>query len=271
MSFEPYPYKLVNQNAGNKKWCSAIAAADYGDGQALWRRPGHPTLNAPEVGACRLLNRSGVTALVGLGGRYANDRWQAGQVTSAGVYTDDTTDAQNVTTNDFLLYQHLLTDGNGVLFSAAEPFNVLGFILATAGNQTTPVAVPAYWNGTAWTDLTGMLLLADALTVTPGEKVLFWTIPNDWVVGGSGTNVPQILYNLRLTLTTAGQGTIDPLMQQVFLGYGVLLGDPVADLGQGVLVGTVGLRFPKSVAALAPIFSVPSSANAAEIQVRTYG
>ncbi len=262
-----FPYDTLTRSAGFKKWVSATAVADYGASQALALRPVRPTFTAWEIGACRFLNRSGAPVLAGLGVSFLPSAWVAGQVTSAGVYTEATTDAQDVDTNDFVLYQHLLTDGNGVLFGATEPFNCLAMVQSTAGNQTTPVAVLEFWNGTTWADLAPYLLYTDAYILLTTEKLTVWAIPSLWVPGGSGTNVPQTLYNIRLRHTVAGQGTIDPLVAQVFLGVVRFLSFLAVDADKS-WDHALATRLPKAGAALHPLFTTADPENMVEVMTR---
>jgi hypothetical protein len=246
---------------------SATAVADYGASQALALRPARPTFTAWEVGPCRFLNRSGLPILAGLGVPFLPSAWGAGQVTAAGVYTDDTTDAQDADANDMPLYQHLLPDGNGVLLGATEPFNCLALVQSTAGNQTTPVPVLEFWDGTTWADLSAYVLYTDAYILLTTEKLTVWAIPSLWVPGGSGTNVPQTRYNIRLRHTVAGQGTIDPLAAQIFLGLVRFLSFLQSDADQ-VWVSGGAIRLPKAGAGLYPLFTVANPKNMVEVGVR---
>ena len=263
--FDGDPYQLLAGTAGNKKWVSATAVADYGDAQALLRSPGA----AFEVGAVRLINRSGSTATMGLGVRYGVTTWVAGQVTSVGAYTDATTAAQDATTGDFTLWQLAITTGNGFLVGATSRFNTLGFVQSVAGDQTTPVLKLEYWNGAAWVDITTALLISQALSAGgTGEKVLVWGAPADWALGGSGTSVPQTTYNVRVTHTVAAAGAANPLASQLFVGWSQLVFPAVADQGVGSFVYPYPVRFPRAGTSLFPLFSVAAFANQAEIQYR---
>src|ERR1041384_510670 len=271
MSFDTmFPYTTVTLSAGLKKFATAAAAADSGDSQAIVVAPSRPTFTAWEVGSVRLVNRSGSVALVGLGVRYANSAWVAGQVTSAGAYTDATAAAQETTTNDVTLYNHLITDGNGFLVGATELWNLLALIGSTAGNQTTPALKLEAWTGAAWLDITGAILYQDNLVTGTGEKLILFARPANWVKGGSGTNVPQTTYNLRVTFTTAGQGTTDPLAGPLFVGMARFLTDAVADGAQAAFPQQPAVRFPKVGAALHPLFTVAALDNYCEVQYRSY-
>lgn len=272
MNDPSYPFNMLTASPGAKKFVSATAAADFGDSQALVpSAQGRLTGNAIEVGAVRLVNRSGSTAIVGLGVRYATAGWVAGQIDATNVFTDDTGDAQNATTGDTLLWQRGITTGNGFLVGATERFNTLGIIVSAAGDQTTPVLLLSYFNGTTWVDMTATLIVSDALVAAgTGEKVLAWNLPVDWQRGGSGTNVPQTMYNVKVTHTVATGGTADPTASQIFVGYTQLVVGNVANLAQAAYDYESASRFPRSGQALYALFSVASMANIVECQWRWY-
>ena len=266
--FEPFPYDWISRAAGNKKWISAAAVADYGNAQALAVAPGRATLKSAEVVDCRLVNRAGSAAMVGLGVRYATSAWVGGAITSANAYTDDTSDLQNATTGDAVLYQRAGGNGNGLLLGALDRFNTLGLILSTAGDQTSPVTAIAYWNGTTWVDWTGAIFWQEPLLTGLGEKLLAWLEPSDWVKGGSGANIPQTMYNLKLIFSVSGAGTIDPLVSQLFLGQSHCQVEPLGNLAQSSILQGPGARFSPYGEALFPLFSVPSPANMVEVKLR---
>lgn len=264
-------YENLSRSAGNKKWVSVAAVADYGNAQALWvPQAGGPFSYGIGVGAASLLNRSGGAAAVGLGGRFDIATWAAGTVTSAGAYTDATSAAQNATTGDFTL--HDKTDsGSGFLISADLPFNIIGLVQSAAGDQVGPTQIVEYWNGAAWTAITSALLINDALDANgTGEKVLCFPQPSDWAVGGTGTGVPSTRYNLRVRQTIGGAGTANPVASQVFIGRAKM---ELSSLGNNAIASLIREHeylFPPQCQALFPIFSTASYANTVEVDVRAY-
>jgi len=263
-------YEHLPRSAGQKKWVSVTAKADYGDAQALWVPPSAPFRNGIAVGGAMLHNRSGSSAVVGLGGRLDVAVWTAGQVTSAGAFTDDTTDAQDADTGDFQLHNRS-DSGSGFLVSADLPFNILGIVQSAAGDQGTPVKIVEYWDGAAWQDIVAALLISDTLIGgDTGEKILCWPIPSDWAIGGSGTGVPSGKYNLRVRHTTVSAGTANPVASQLFVGVGKMWLDQLAHRGQVSLIREHEYPFPPQCNALFPIFSVASYANLVEVDVRPY-
>jgi len=261
-------YQHFSGSFGAKKWISATAVADLGNAQAIALAPVRRYLITFRICALYLLNRSGSTVVMGIGVRYATSTWAAGQVTAAGVYTDDTTDAQSATAADFPL--HTRTDsGSGFLLSADERFNIVALIQSAAGDQTTPTQVIEYWNGAAWTDLAATCFINDALDAnSTGEKIICFPMPFDWVVGGSGTGVPASRYNLRIRQTTGGAGSANPVATQVFIGFVKALIPGLVDGNFGGLIREHPLTYPASGDALFPLSSVASANNYLEVDVQ---
>lgn len=264
-------YETIRRSAGLKKWVSATAVADLGDSQALWRPPQVPFALGIAVGSATLHNRSGGVAQVALAGRFPSSLWAAGQVTAAGVYTADTTDAQSSTASDFSL--HTRTDsGSGILIASALPFNIIGIIVGTTGDQTSPTLVVEYWNGTDWIDITASLLIADVPNtgIAPFECVICFPMPSDWAVGGTGTGVPATTYNLRIRQTTSGAGTANPVASQVIIGHAAMQVEGLVNNGSAVLERGHEYPFPPQCDALFPVFSTAHRGNTVEVDVRAY-
>ena len=266
-------YDHVARSAGNKKFVSATAVADFGNAQALFVAP--TNVFSAGVGVAvqnvSLGNRSGGLVTAGLAVRLGNTVWTAGQVTAAGVYTADTADAQDATTGDFSLHDRA-DSGSGFLVSADIRFNILGLVQSAAGDQTTPVKLLEYWDGTSWIDLlsgTGFnnVFINDALTAT-GEQVLCWGIPNDWVVGGSGTGVPSGKYNLRVLRTHSGAGTANPVASQLFVGVAKMLNEELGDNAFATISPGMDYPFPPQGVALHAVFSTANQGNYVEADVR---
>ena len=269
-------YQTLSGSFGPKKWVSAAASATFGDAEALIVAPSRRAFTAIEVGAVTLQNYSGATAVMGLATRYKTSKWTAGQVTAAGVYTDDTTDAQSAATGDFSLHDR--TDsGSGFLVSADERFNILGLIQSAAGDQTTPVKLVEYWDGTSWVNIATSLLIGLLTTNLldgdgTGEKVLCWPMPFGWVVGGSGTGVPATKYNLRVRHTHSGAGTANPVASQLFVGFASLAVGAVTNNSVVSMQREHNpLYFPRSGEALFTVTNLASILNWVTCDVAFWG
>lgn len=258
-------YHRIATRSAPAKFVSATAVADYGTSQALVVHPGYPSFPAIEVGDFSLNNRSGSTTVVGLAVRLPNHRWGAGQVTAAGVFTDDTTDAQDPGADDFSMHNRA-DSGSGFIIYAETRFNVIGIVQGVAGDQTTPVLLLEYWNGTDWVDIVAANYAAD--TLNPGdtnERLICFAMPGPWVKGGSGTGVRPNHYNLRLRHTTAGAGTVNPAASQIFVGVSVVLSPEVADDGFFTMVPGNLLRGDLMGDALFPVFGVAGADNQVDL------
>jgi len=264
-------YENLSRSAGNKKFISAAVAADYGDSQALWIPPQVPFPLSIAVGSLMLLNRSGGAVQCGLAGRLPRNLWVFGTLTAAGVFTDDTADAQDVDAGDVILHSGA-DSGSGFLLGCQVPFNIFALIQTAQGDQGTPVKVVEYWNGTAWTQIPdSALLITDALIGGTGaEKVVCFPHPSDWVPGGTGTGVPAALYNLRVRHTNGAAGTENPTAAQFFLGYAKVQIEALADNSPASLIREREFLFPAQCDALFPAFSVAARGNTVEVDVRVY-
>ncbi len=263
-------YENLSRSAGNQKFVSASAVADKGNSQALWLPPSTPFALGIAVGAAMLHNRSGSTIQVGLAARFPAGIWEAGQVAASGAFTDDTTDAQDADTGDFPLHDRA-DSGSGFLVGCDVAFNILGIVQSAAGDQTTPVKIVEYWNGSAWTDIVASLLIDDTLIGGgTGEKVLCFPLPSDWQKGGSGTGVNANRYNLRVRHTTAAAGTANPVASQIFLGFAKMQLEGLANNQTVSLIRDHEYCFPPQGDALFPVFSTAHRANTVEVDVRPY-
>jgi hypothetical protein len=272
------PYHIA-ASAGNKKWVSATAVADKGNSQAMLLAPARKDFINIAVIAGVIMNRSGSTVVLGLAVRYRTENWIAGTITAAGVFTDATAAAQNATANDFTMHNGA-DSGSGFIIGATHPFNILGIIEGTAGDQTGPTTIIEYWNGTAWVNIASSAFINDSINTGTGEKILCWPMPLDWARGGSGTGVDATKYNIRVRQTNSGAGTTNPLASQIFVGFaatiaiGVVTASSVSLLRDNDLMfdaGTVGgTPLPVPGDALFPVFSVASASNYVEMDCRFY-
>lgn len=167
------------------------------------------------VGGISLHNRSAATCAVGYGVRIPNYLWKAGQwVDSTTTFTDDTTDAQNTTTNDFPLETTTANDGYVIL--SRIPFNAVSINVSTASVDAGTVARAVRFSdstGAAWQSADTNLFVQDGLVLNyaTGENCVVFSPPVDWGLSTTalGTGIPENYYamNVRSTdppATTAG-------------------------------------------------------------------
>jgi hypothetical protein len=259
-------FKSIAASAHNKRWVSAAASATLNNAQALYLKQDRSAEFAPKIRLAitdlTLFNYSGAAATMGIAVRYALARWGFGTVTAAGVFTDDTTDAQSATTGDITLHDRA-DEGSGFIIHADEPFNIYSFVQSTAGDQTVPVLLSEYWNGSGWSDNSAAYytLLTDVLIGSgTGEKVRAFALPQDWAKGGIGAGVRPDRYNLRVTHSFDAAGTADPAASQLFVGKMDL---PFMSFSDGSYASILGgnIRFPSSGEALYPVFSTAHALN----------
>ncbi len=200
-------------------------------------------------------------ALVGL---LPDSMWAAGQVTAAGVYTADTADAQDADTNDFAL--ETTTNGDGFLVSADVPFGVLSLDITTASVTGTPVRVLEYWNG-AWTTLPATQVIVGPVTSAhwvAAETLILFESPVDWVVGGTGTNVPATRYNIRVRATTAPTGTAG-LARRIYVGVVLLSRDALPQDNSYVVNPAKGFGVPGYLMGISGAFPTVDAGNGIQL------
>lgn len=163
-------------------------------------------------------NRSGGVAFVGPGFRIHNRHWVAGfwddSVTGA-EFIDDTTDAQDVGTNDFPL-ETAGTNNDGFVIASRVPFGWVSMNVGTAGVDGAAATDRAvrYSNtaGTGWTALGTGSPYSDNFTSTntvwaTGENVFVWRPPVDWGKVVSLSGIPVGMYAINVRATTAPDTT----------------------------------------------------------------
>jgi hypothetical protein len=167
-----------------------------------------------------------------------------------GSFTDETTPANEATADDMTLLPAAPVVDDAYYFGASALFDKLTLNISTAGAGTWTL-VWEYWNGTAWTALTG---ISDGTTgfTTGGTNDVVWTPPTDWAtttvnaqgpfyyirgrvsaftsittqpLGQQGWIVPQISFFVRARVSVYTSITTQPLGQQVTVGAEITDGD----------------------------------------------
>lgn len=193
--------------------------------------------------------------------------WEAGQwVNATTTYTVDTTDAQSAGTNDVAL--ETLTAQDGFLVGADMPFGALSLDITTAGVGNTTHVIE-YWNG-VWVAIPAIGMLSDiarAAVWSTGENLVLFDPPADWIKGGSGTNVNQNRYNLRIRCTTVAAGTA-ALARRIYVGV-VLLSEDQIGINASIerFSGATPIEVPVSCAAVGMACASVDEGNALELIV----
>jgi len=129
-------------------------------------------------------------------------------------YTDETTAANNATTNDMtLLPAAPVVDEDGYYFGANARFPYFDLNLSTQGSGTWTITWQ-YYNGAAWVALPNVSDGTTGFTATTGIKRVSWNVPLDWQTTTVNSQGP--FYYVRARLTAFTSLTTQPLGQQVF-------------------------------------------------------
>lgn len=153
------------------------------------------------IAEASIQNRSGSTAVVGVGGRYPVDLWKAGQwVNATTTYTDDTIDAQDAGAGDVALTT--LTINNGIIILCKVPFNIVSVMVGTAATGDAVYDLAYSIAGGTWTTLTNPYV-APSFAAT-GEQLIWFEEPTDWAVtvAGHATGIDTGYYAIRVRATT---------------------------------------------------------------------
>jgi hypothetical protein len=126
-----------------------------------------------------------------------------------GVFTDETAEASSNSTADMTL---LPTGGAAVndayYFAHNEEFPRLKLDISTAFAGTSLTITWEYWNGSAWTALSGVSDGTNGLLNT-GPNIVSWTVPGNWATTSVNSQGP--LYYVRYRVTAVSGQTTDPL------------------------------------------------------------
>ena len=166
-----------------------------------------------------LHNRTAGNANVGIGFRWANRYWAAGQLVAVNTpdFTDDTADAQDLpaTTADFALMNTTAADGWAV--HSDRKFSWVSALIVTADVGASADVTADYSNfaGTGWTavDANSRLEAAGSSFIKAAgvnygateERCMIWTPPNNWgrTVAGGLDGIPGGRYALRFLTDVA--------------------------------------------------------------------
>lgn len=209
----------------------------------------------------RLINRSASAAWCGIGGRFPVALWLAGQMSAAGAYTDDTTDAQDAGAGDFALDVQSTNNAGFALFSLV-PFNIVSIVTSQAGSGGTPAWDLRYTKaGGSWGTITNAYVMPD-FSGAPGEYLIWFESPTDWAVSeaGHGTNVPTGYYGINVRATTAPTAAAS-LATLITLGYMVRAMELGAAGGVGDLIEDEEVPLPPQCDALCAAFATAHVQN----------
>jgi hypothetical protein len=154
-----------------------------------------------------------------------------------GVFTDETTAANQNTANDMNFTAATPAAGDAYVFGFPVPFGRLAVTVGTVGTGTYTMAWE-YWNGSAWVALAGV---TDGTTgfKTVGKNTVVFTVPAAWqktVLGASPS-----LYFVRAKID-AGTVTAAPKGTRAWAGPGTLASNSTNTLTAAAIADGLGDR-----------------------------
>lgn len=98
-----------------------------------------------------------------------------------GLFVDETTPANEATGDDVELVGATIAVNDAIYFGhATATFSALDINITTQGDYTTTTFAWEYWNGTAWTALSGVTDGTSNFEAGTGVVEVSFTIPTDW-------------------------------------------------------------------------------------------
>lgn len=146
------------------------------------------------------------------------------------AHTDHTTEADSL---DGTPFDTLIDGGDALYLGKATKFKEIYLDFAVAGSYGA--VVWEYWNGSAWTALSG---LAGAAAALAADGKVNWTLPSDWATKVINSSEP--LYWLKVTATTpwTTPATVNEIRQNAVRNTDYII-DPGRVAG-GLLAGRIG-------------------------------
>lgn len=222
-----------------------------------------------------LHNRSGSTINMGIGFRLANQYWRAGQFTAAGVYTDDTTDAQDLGANDFPLGADAVNDGFLILSEVPlgwVSINVGTAEVDSAGGDLDHAVTYSNAAGDGWTALGTNAALTDQFTTTnavygTGALEFVWFPPSDHGKVTNISSVPNGFYALRIMAASTGAGDTAGLATAIEVGTFAALVE--SNIDNSLLNETWTTAHEHRADAIVAYFSTANAGNYVSAEVAT--
>jgi len=161
------PYTFVNSGYGRGLvwiYFTASEVSTYGITQAnealhdIWLM-GNPTLPWTED-----------TATGSMDGAIADD---------GGVQTDETAESNSAAANDMTLLPAVPAVGDAYYFGNDDRFDLLTINIGTQGDGTWEITWE-YWDGSAWSELSGLTDGTTAFEAAVGNRDVSFDIPTDW-------------------------------------------------------------------------------------------
>ncbi len=110
----------------------------------------------------------------------ASESVEAAIALDGAVYSDETTEANEVTANDMTLLPAAPAEDDAYYIGGTFPFQQARINIGTQGVGTWTVTWE-YWNGSAWTALSDVVDGTTGFTATTGNKDITFTMPTAWL------------------------------------------------------------------------------------------
>ncbi len=137
-------------------------------------------------------------------------------VDNAGVFTDDSADADSAGAGDVTLS---MDDGDNTYIGVPEIFASVVVTLTTGGTIGGATGTWEYWNGAAWTSLEGVSGFSDGTSDFTSAGTLSFYPPLDWTarsVNDGAVPTSPVLYYIRHAVTVADYD-VDAVLDQVLV------------------------------------------------------
>ena len=140
--------------------------------------------------------------------------WQV-DISTGPTFVDETTDFNSSTNADVTVFPAAEATGDYFAVGFAQPFSKLVFDYANGTAGTVGTVTWKYWNGTAWTALSGVSDATAGFTTAAADGLaVTWTAPTDWAT--NSLNGSAQLYYVIAEVT--GAYTVNPIIDQGFVG-----------------------------------------------------
>ncbi|KKK82777.1 hypothetical protein LCGC14_2800000, partial [marine sediment metagenome] len=143
--------------------------------------------------------------------------WQVDDTPTDNAFVDVTTDLIDAGADDVLPFPATEAIGDYFVVMFKHRFPNMRINVGTVG--VGGVMILEYWNGTAWTALSGVTDNTTSFTVL-GLNSISWTVPGDWAT--RSINGSALLYPVRARITTVY--STNPILTQGFVPAVITIG-----------------------------------------------
>ncbi len=140
--------------------------------------------------------------------------WQVDDTPPGTAFVDETADANSATDNDWQLFPATEANDDYVAFGFTSVFPQIRFDYANGVAGTVGTVAWEYWDGAAWTALSGVVDSTSGFTAAAADNlVVTWTVPLDWAARTISTSASLFFMRAKVT----NPYTVNPVMDQGFI------------------------------------------------------